>query len=454
MHTSLDAKKITKNDLTHYFAIGCKNPSDFRVGVEWEKIGVHRETGEAISYSGKRGVLAIFKALSERFSWVPIRSTSGHPIALKKGASNISLEPGGQIELSGQAWRHLEENEKELYSHLNELKQVSDELGIVWLGLGVQPISQLESIEWVPKDRYKIMRQVLEQKGSMTHRMMKETASIQASFDYSSEEDAAIKLRLAMCLSPFVAAIFSNSPLLDGRPSGFFSKRYQIWQNTAPERTGLIKSIFQNKFTFEDYANYAFEVPLLFIQREGKWISPPPDMTFRDFFEKGLSGHQPIMEDWELHLTTIFTDSRLKQYIEIRSADCQKKEMGLSVPALLKGLLYDDEARRQLLDYFLNSTYEEIQLLRQEIPARGLNASFRGESLYSVASRWIDLAGEGLRRLEESGLAAPFEYRYLDPIRRCVVDMHKMPAEILLDCYRSASTEKQKLEKILKCAEL
>ncbi len=336
---------LTKNQLKEYFAGGFKKESEFKIGVEWEKIGVTRENAEAIRYSGDCGVEAILQALVKKFGWGPVFSGS-HITALKKNDSSITLEPGGQIELSGRKAARLEENASELYGHLSEIKKVSEPMGVVWLGLGLQPVSAANQIEWVPKERYAIMRESLKNRGPLTYSMMKQTASIQISLDYASEGDAVEKLRLAMGLSPILTALFANSPVSEGRPDGFLSGRAHIWRHTAPERTGIIQKVFDGRFSLEDYLEYALSVPMLFIVRDSHWI-PANGMDFKGFMKKGLAGHASTPADWDLHLTTIFTEARLKSYLEIRSVDCQKTDLGLSAPALLKGIFYDELSRKK-----------------------------------------------------------------------------------------------------------
>ena len=245
---------LKKSDLKRLMLAGSKTPDNLQVGVEWEKIGVFSETGEAIPYSGPRGVEAIFKALIGRFGWNPVFS-SGHIIALLKNDSSITLEPGGQIELSGQKAHALDDNRKELETHLREIQSVSEPLGITLLGLGLQPFSGEASIEWVPKERYRIMRERLKKNGLLTTRMMKQTASIQISLDFVDERDAVVKLRLAMALAPILSAVFANSPLSEGKISPYLSARAHIWLHTAPERTGILHAVFNPGFTMEDYVD-------------------------------------------------------------------------------------------------------------------------------------------------------------------------------------------------------
>ncbi len=414
---------LSRQDLLRYFSEGSKKRSDFQVGVEWEKIGVYRDTGKAIPYSGDRGVAAIFKNLIDKHGWEP--STTHPPvIALKKGNGSITLEPGGQIELSGQKAYCLEENARELYLHLEEIRMISESLGIAWLGIGAQPYSVAEDIEWVPKERYKIMRESLKDTGALTFSMMKETASVQVSVDYENEADAVLKLKLAMGLSPFLIAMFANSPLRAGQSSGYLSRRAHIWENTAPERTGILWDRLDPERGFQDYLDYALDVPMLFLQREERWIFAR-NLNFRQFMDNGYQGLEATLDDWQLHLSGIFTEARLKNYIEVRSIDCQKTPMGLAAVALIKGLFYHDGAKEAA--YKILSVYSENELNRLHLDAAisGLRALLpSGKPIQSACLELLELAEQGLGE----------EKKYLAPLRSNMA-LGITPAELILSCF-------------------
>jgi glutamate--cysteine ligase len=432
---------MNMRSFTDYFVSGCKAESDLQVGVEWEKIGISRETGQAIPYSGPRGVRAIFEALEERYQWVPIRASTGEPIALKKGPVNITLEPGGQIELSGQKARSLEDNAAELYLHLTEIRQVSEPLGIAWLGLGAQPFSTQEGIEWVPKERYSVMRGNLKDRGELTYAMMKETASVQVSLDYTSPEDAVEKLRLAMALTPLFIALFANSPLERGAPSPYLSRRAHIWSLTDPDRSGILWEAFDPAFSLEDYTRFAMDVPMLFLQRKGQWISVPR-IRFSDFLKDGWKDYEAEPDDWDLHLTSIFTEARLKKYVEIRSIDCQSAPMGMAAVAFVKGLFYGKDARDTAWEMLKGLTLDERKQLHAAAPRTALSTPFRGGTLRHLAEALIELAPLGL---------AAEERRFLEPLRRMIVEK-RCPAQKLLQCFEDAPSLKSKIDRILLCA--
>lgn len=441
---------LTRDSLKDYFIHGIKKSDDLQVGVEWEKIGVYRDSLKALQYSGPRGVEAIFKALIRRNGWQPVYH-GPHIIALKKRGASITLEPGGQIELSGQKSRTLDKNASELYRHLEEIKKISDPMGIAWLGIGLQPVSVEKNIQWVPKKRYDIMKAVLKNKGSMTYSMMKETASVQVSLDFTSESDAIEKLRLGFALSPVLTAIFANSPISKGRLNGFYSKRAYIWRHTAPERTGIIADVFKPHFNFDRYVDFALSVPMLFLIRDHQWI-PIRNMRFRDFLKKGFGLWKPELADWQLHLTTLFTEVRLKQYVEIRSMDCQKNVFGMSAAALLKGIFYDELSRKKAWRLFEDLSLKERLKMANEVPARGLSTRFKNQTIWEPACKLVDLANEGLERLTKKRVAAPNEARYLEPLKRVLVDRKMTPAEILMKCFHRASTPKEIRERIIACA--
>ncbi|HTL70532.1 MAG TPA: glutamate-cysteine ligase family protein [Candidatus Eisenbacteria bacterium] len=419
---------LDRSSLEPYFLQGAKTPDDLQIGVEWEKIGVRRADGTSIPYSGPAGVEEIFRRLVARHAWIPVFS-GPHIIALGKEGHSITLEPGGQIELSGKKSPSLDGNACELHRHLAEIRGVSEELGIAWLGTGCAPVTDPADIEWVPKERYAIMREAL--RGPLAHHMMKKTASIQVSVDYTDERDAARKLRLAMALGPVLTGLFANSPFSGGRLNGFESERAHIWTGTAPERTGLIPRVFESDFGFRDYVEYALGVPVLFIVRGERWTSLE-GMPFGTFLDRGFRGERATLADWELHLTTIFTDARLKHYIEIRGIDCQRTETGLSAPAFIKGIFYDAKALSEAWDLLAGIAVEERLRASAEACRRGLSATLGGKPLLETARRLVRIAEQGLIRMAASNPALKNDPLYLQPLLR-IAEEGRSPAGALID---------------------
>ena len=433
---------VTREELRGYFLTGCKNETDLAIGVEWEKIGIYRDTGEAISYTGSRGVETIFRTLAQKNGWELVNGVDDRPIALKRAGASITLEPGGQIELSGQKAEHLSRNAEELFSHLRELKQVSDPLGIVWLGLGAQPFSVAQEIEWVPKDRYAIMREKLAGRGDLTYSMMKETASVQVSLDYTSQEDAVEKLRLAMALSPVFTALFANSPIEKGKKSPYLSRRADIWRHTTPERSGVLWKIFETPFTLDDYVEYALNVPLLFLVRDGRWLGAG-NITFDGFLKKGLNGILAEPGDWDLHLTSIFTESRIKKYVEIRSIDCQKPLAGLAAAAFIKGLFYHKPSRQDAWQTVGSWTLEERKRLMEESPLKALKTVIGNGTLLEPCRRLVAMAKNGL---------ADDEKDFLLPLEE-IVKKGRCPAEDLLERLGDLGEREELTGKLIRLSE-
>lgn len=417
---------------------GCKHPDERRIGVEWEKLGVSGADGRAIRYSGRGGVATLFRALCRNHGWAVDQLDDGHPVALRKGFTRITLEPGGQIELSGGPAYCLKENARELDEHLREVREVSAPYGILWLGLGCQPISPTRSIEWVPKRRYVIMRRLLRSKGELTYSMMKRTASVQASFDFTSESDAVDKFRLATLLSPFLTAIFANSPFSEGKISPYLSYRTHIWRKTDPRRSGVLTRALDRSFTVDDYVRFALDVPMFFVQRAGRLI-PVADLSFRRFLAQGYRGLTACQEDWGLHLSTIFTDARLKTYVEVRSIDCLPPDLSLSAPTLLKGLFYCPAALKATLRLLQGIPAGEYRRLYEQVPRAGLEAPVGRHRAYDYAKDLLRLAEGGLRGLSDSRHCDPNDRQYLEPLKDLVVARRMNPALRLLHHWRASS---------------
>ncbi len=417
-------------DLEEFFHNSGKPRSKWRVGTEYEKIGIRRDSGKAISYSGPGGVEAILKALIEEYNWQPVEE-EGHIIALARGNAQITLEPGGQIELSGEPCETIHCTHAEFTLHIRELLEVSKRMNVVFLGLGIQPVSTVEEIEWVPKKRYRIMGPYMPKVGTLGQRMMKQTATVQANIDYSDEKDAMDKFRTAMGLAPLITAMFANSPISEGRLNGYKSFRGHIWTDTDKARCGLLRFAFDPAVSFAHYVEYALDVPMYLIVRDGKYI----DFTgipFRHFWTRGYMGHTATIEDWDLHLTTLFPEVRIKRYMEVRSADSQPPELMPALAALIKGFLYDSDCLQASWDLVKNWSWDERMQFYHDSHRYALAARARKFSAADLAKEVIQIAWEGLKRQAALNENGDDETLYLTPLRDLVAQ-GKCPADLVLE---------------------
>ena len=333
-----------RRELVAWLEAGCKPPEAWRIGTEHEKIGYRRDDLAPLAYEGERGIRAIFDHLMQ-LGWAPVRE-GGNPIALTRGAQSITLEPGGQFELSGAPLETLHQTCDEVNGHLDQLRPVGEELGIGFLGIGMQPKWRRADIPVMPKARYDIMRAYMPRKGALGLDMMLRTCTVQTNLDFESEADMVRKFRVGLALQPVATALFANSPFVDGKPSGFLSTRTHVWSDTDPDRCGVPAFVFDDGMGFEAWADYALDVPMYFVNRGGRYIDTA-GRSFRDFLAGALPelpGERPTLADWESHLTTIFTEVRLKRFLEMRGADGGPWHMLCALPAFWVGLLYDDEA--------------------------------------------------------------------------------------------------------------
>lgn len=429
--------------LIRYFQAQKKSSRDLRVGVEIEKLGVFSHSGQAIPYHGRAGVEALLRLMSEKHGW-EIITEEGVIIALYRKEASITLEPGGQLELSSMHYPGIDNLAHEFDTYLKEMKEVSKGLNIRFLGLGLQPFSEESDIKWVPKGRYRIMSQYLKQRGRLSHEMMKLTAAIQATYDYFSEEDAMDKLKISMGLSSIITAMTANSPISGGKPNGFMSRRSHIWQHTDPDRCGLIQKVFLPDFDFEDYVEYVANVPMMFIKREGQWI-PFHGISFKDFIENGCQGYFPTREDFELHLTTIFTEVRIKQYLEIRGSDAPPSRLILSVPALLKGILYNQEARNAAWGLVKNLSWEERLRLQEDVSRDALEARIRNKRVLDLAKELLLISKEGLKQIERDNDGEEDESRYLSPLEELIFGEETCPSGLIIRQWERGLKDPKKL---------
>jgi glutamate--cysteine ligase len=435
----LEAPVSRRDALIEYFASGAKPPTEWRVGTEYEKVAVDRRTGRAARYYGPRGIEAILRRLADKFGWTP-RLEGDHVIALEGRKATITLEPGGQLELSGEACESIHCAQEELTQHVNEIVTIADELGVAFLGLGMQPLSPLEDIEWVPKVRYGIMAPYMSKVGTLGHRMMKQTATVQTNIDFGSERDAMAKMRLAMGLAPLLTAAFANSPISDGKLNGYMSYRQHVWTDTDRDRCGLLPFVFSRDTGFEDYAEWALEVPMYFIRRDGKFVNLT-GMPFREFLKHGAAGHHATLADWQLHLTTLFPETRLKTYIELRSVDSQPPERMLALPALVKGVFYDDDCMLGAWDLVKSWSWSERLDAYAAAPKEAVLARVRGIRLLDLARELSAIARVGLIRQDVRNARGDNESIYLDALDRQLA-LGRSPAHEISERWETAWEER------------
>jgi glutamate--cysteine ligase len=417
-------------ELEAFFHSAGKPRDRWRVGTEYEKVGINRTTAKAIPYFGRGGVEYILKELSERFNWRP-EEQDGHIIALARDNAQITLEPGGQIELSGEPCESIHCTHAEFTQHIRELLEVTEPLDVVFLGLGMQPVSRLEEIEWVPKKRYRIMAPYMPKVGRLGQRMMKQTATVQANIDYSDEKDAMAKFRTGMGLAPIVIAMFANSPICEGQLNGYRSFREHIWTDTDKNRSGLLRFAFLPEVSFAHYVNYALDVPMYFIVRHHDYIDMT-GLTFRQFLEHGHKGERATIEDWNDHLTTLFPETRIKRYMEVRSADSQPPELMPALPALIKGIFYDSDCLEAAWDLVKGWSWDERMQAYLDSHENALAARIRRYSLLDLAKELVQIAWEGLRRQKALNRQGEDETIYLTPLK-ALLSQGKCPADVLVE---------------------
>ena len=419
-----------KDELEAYFHNGGKPRDRWRIGTEYEKVGIDRNTGKAIPYFGPRGVESILKELVDRYDWEP-EEQDGRIIALIRGKEQIHLEPGGQIELSGEPCESIHCTYAEFTQHVRELLEIAAERDIVFLGLGIQPVSRLEEIEWVPKKRYRIMGPYMPKVGTLGQRMMKQTATVQANIDYIDEQDAMAKFRTGMGLTPILIAMFANSPICEGRLTGYRSFREHIWTDTDKNRSGMLKFAFDPDVSFARYVEYALDVPMYFIIRNKEYIDMT-GLTFRQYLERGYNGERATLEDWDAHLTTLFPETRIKRYIEVRSADSQMPELMPALAALIKGAFYDNDCLQAAWDLVKAWTWDERMQVYLDSHRDALAARIRRYALLDLAKEFFQIAAEGLRRQDVVNSYGEDETIYLKPLK-LFLDQGKCPADILIE---------------------
>ncbi len=410
-----------------------KPESGFRVGMEHEKIGLVAADLSPLPYSGPASIEAVFQVLVDRFGFERFKEGED-TIALVKEGTSVSLEPGGQLELSGATLRDIFATCTELTEHRDITRALGDELGILWLGVGHRPFATKEQVQWVPKTRYRIMRRYLPTRGSMGLDMMLQTGTVQSNFDYSSEEDFVHKMRAATAVSSIVSAIYCNASIVEGKTIGWTSWRQRIWRDVDPDRSGILHFVFDGDFGYRRYVEWALDVPMFFIRRGGGYVGEIAGTPFRHFLERGFEGHRATLADWSDHLTTLFPEVRAKGYIEVRGADCCDKDLNCAHPALWKGILYDRTACDAALALGGDLSRAERDQLLTDVARDGLDARARGRSMLDLAKELVAIARDGLVRQRPGEHPDMTEAPFLDPIRH-VLDRGKSPGKIAAELW-------------------
>jgi glutamate--cysteine ligase len=429
----------TREELIAWFEAGSKPKSQFRIGTEHEKLVFTIEGHRPVPYAGPRGIRALLEGMQHLLGWEPLIE-KGNIIGLfdVTGGGAISLEPGGQFELSGAPLETVHQTCSELMAHLAQVKEIAAPLGIGFLGLGMTPTWSRAEIPTMPKGRYRIMTAYMPKVGTLGLDMMYRTCTVQTNLDYCDEADMVKKLRVSLALQPVATAMFANSPFSEGRPNGFLSFRSEIWRHTDPDRSGMLPWAFEPSMGFERYVDYALDVPMYFVKRGENYIDVA-GQSFRDLMAgrlPGMPGERATISDWANHVSTIFPEVRLKRYLEMRGADGGPWRRLPALPAYWTGILYDADALDAAWDLVKHWTAHERQQLRDEVPRRGFAAVIAGRNVLDLAKATMALARHGLRRRARTDRAGNDESCYLQPVEEYIV-RGITPAEELLAKYAS-----------------
>ncbi|MEM1106566.1 MAG: glutamate--cysteine ligase [Pseudomonadota bacterium] len=431
------APRVTsKAELTEWLEAGCKPKADWRIGTEHEKFGFVKKGLRPLHYGGDAGVRAVLEGLRDRFGWEGIYEGEAL-IGLKRGGASVSLEPGGQFELSGAPLEHIHETCNEVGAHLNEVREVADPLGIGFLGVGTSPVWALDETPMMPKGRYRIMRDYMPKVGRLGHQMMFRSCTVQTNLDFASEADMALKMRVSLALQPLGTALFANSPFLDGRPNGHLSYRSHIWSDTDPDRTGMLAFAFEDGFGFERYTDYALDVPMYFVRRGGTYLDVA-GQSFRDFMEgrlEALPGDRPAIDDWADHLSTIFPEVRLKRFLEMRGSDAGPWSRLCAFSAFWTGILYSQASLDAAWDLVKGWSAPQREAMRQSAGVLGLcTPTPDGRSFQDLAKDVLAISRAGLAARAKLSTSGDDETGFLGELDALVAS-GKTPAEHLLDLY-------------------
>ncbi|MGB3316962.1 MAG: glutamate--cysteine ligase [Albidovulum sp.] len=416
---------------------GSKSKDDWRIGTEHEKFGYCKDTLQPLPYDGPRSITAMLEGIRDRFGWDPVEE-QGKIIGLVKDGANISLEPGGQFELSGAPLETIHQTCDEVNAHLREVQSVADGIGARFIGLGAAPEWTHDQMPMMPKGRYRLMTDYMGRVGTHGTQMMYRTCTVQVNLDFGSEADMVQKLRVALALQPVATALFANSPFFEGKPNGHKSWRSRIWRDLDPARTGMLPFVFEDGMGFQRYVDYALDVPMYFVYRDGKYINAL-GQSFRDFLKgelPALPGEKPTMSDWADHLTTIFPEARLKKFIEMRGADGGPWRRLCALPAFWVGLMYDQSALDAAWDLAKGWDDETREALRVAASVDGLQAEVHGVKMHDLAREVVAIAEQGLKARARPGVGGlvPDETHFLNALQESI-ETGRVPADELLEKY-------------------
>ena len=425
----------SKAQLVEHLAAGCKPAREWRIGTEHEKFTFHNATLRPLAYDERGGVRALLEALADRFDWTPVVE-AGNVIALAKGRCAVTLEPGGQLELSGAPVKTVHETCAEVQQHLGEAKAVGEALGFGLIGLGFHPTARRAEVPWMPKGRYRIMRDYMPKRGKLGLDMMLRTCTVQVNLDFASESDMVAKFRIGLALQPIAAALFANSPFTEGKPNGFLSYRSLVWTDTDPDRCGMLPFVFEPGMGFERYVDFLLDMPMYFVYRDGRYIDAS-GQSFRDFMAgrlPALPGVRATIGDWADHITTAFPEVRLKRYLEMRGADGGPWRSLCALPAFWVGLVYDDAARDAAAELVKDWTSAELEALRGAVPRTALKTRFKGRTVQDWAMEALAIAEGGLKRRARANDKGGDERHFLEVLWE-TARSGRTPAEALLEAY-------------------
>ncbi|WP_028306477.1 glutamate--cysteine ligase [Desulfitibacter alkalitolerans] len=428
--------------LENYFSKATTPREKWRTGLECEIFAVKGDTLNSVPYTGSHGIEGILTDLIEQCNWMPVHENE-KLLGLRKGSSNITLEPGGQIELSGIPQEKTQSCVDEYTKFYQDLLHVCSPKNILLLPMGYQPVSSLDSVEWLPKSRYNIMSRYFLDKGKLAHHMMKLTSSVQVNIDYEDERDFSEKFRLNSYLAPVLQSIYSNSPFKQGTYSDYLDFRGYIWEHTDNDRCGIVRESFQGDFSFMDYVKVLLDMPIILLQKEGKSI-PMHGITMRQYMEI-----EPVyMDDFATHLSFAFFETRLKQkYIEIRVIDAQHPRLLPSIPSIIRGLFYHNATRRSLLDYFSRWSADDILDLHYNSHKTSLSTSLGQGKLLDLCQEVFQAGKAGLKGLVKEGiLAEEADLENIQPVEELLMERKKCPAEVLLDLWEKKGRDLLKIK--------